>query len=147
MPKSKIPKVFFNASVILAGLKSPTGGSGKILKWGKQRKIKALASEVILDEVLRNVTRMGLSEDQVLDSIKEIFLVTSAPDTSLVKSFHQISLDEGDSHVLASSKEQKADFLVTLDQKHLLALKDKIRAFKIVSPGQLIGMYQDQFKK
>ncbi len=147
MPKSKIPKVFFNASVILAGLKSPSGGSGKILQWGKLKKIKALASEVILDEVLRNIARVGLPQDQVAGSIKEILQVFPAPNTVLVKSFHKISIDEGDSHVLASSQESKADFLVTLDQKHLLILQDKIKAFKIVSPGQLIKMYKQQFKK
>lgn len=147
MPKRQTPKVFFNASVILAGLKSPSGGSGKILKWGKQRKIKALASEVILDEVLRNVVKVGLSHDQVMDSIKEIFSVAPAPSAILVKSFHKISLDEGDSHVLASGQDSKADYLVTLDQKHLLILKNKVKKFKIVSPGVLIGMYQDQFKK
>lgn len=147
MRKSKIIKVFFNASVILAGLKSPSGGSGKILQWGRKRKIKALSSEVILDEVLRNVARVGLPQDQVLGSIKEIFLVAPAPSTVLVKSFHKISIDAGDNHVLASSQENKADFLVTLDKKHLLILKNKVEKFKIVSPGELIGMYHDQFKK
>lgn len=138
MPKSKTHRVFFNASVILAGLKSPLGGSGKILQWGKKRKIIALTSELILDEVLRNVARIGLPQDQVLNSIKEIFLVVPAPSAVLVKSFYKVSVDVRDSHVLVSSKEQKADFLVTLDQKHLLMLQNKIKAFKIVSPGQLI---------
>lgn len=138
MPKRKIPKVFFNASVILAGLKSPLGGSGKILKWSRQKKIKALASELILDEVLRNVARIGLTEDQVAKSIKEIFLIVPAPNAALVKNFHKISVNVGDSHVLAGSTETKADFLVTLDKKHLLVLKDRIKAFKIVSPGELI---------
>lgn len=138
MPKRKIPKVFFNASVILAGLRSPSGGSGKILKWGRQKKIKAIASEVILDEVLRNAARIGLSEDQVAKSAKDIFLIVPAPGASLVKNFHKISVNVGDSHVLAGSTETKANFLVTLDQKHLLVLKDKIKKFKIVSPGELI---------
>lgn len=138
MRKSKIIRVFFNASVILAGFKSPSGGSGKILQWGKTRKIKALISEMILDEVLRNVARIDLPRDQVLRSIKENFLVAPVPSAVLVKSFYKVSVDVGDSHVLASSQENKADFLVTLDQKHLLILRDKIKAFKIVSPGQLI---------
>lgn len=138
MPKNKIPKVFFNASVILAGLKSPLGGSGKILKWGRQKKIKALASELILDEVLRNMVRVGLTEDQIAKSAKEIFLIVPAPGASLVKNFYKISVNVGDSHVLAGSTETKADFLVTLDKKHLLVLKDRIKTFKIVSPGELI---------
>lgn len=139
MPKRKTPAVFFNASVILAGLKSPSGGSRKILQWGKAGEIKAVISEVIMDEVLRNTGRMGLKQDQVINILKNIFLiVVPSPDTALVKSFYKTAIDVGDCHVLASSKENKADFLVTLDKKHLLALKDKIKAFKIVSPGELI---------
>lgn len=138
MPKRKTPTVFFNASVILAGLKSPSGGSGKILQWGRQKKIKAIASELILDEVLRNVARVGLPKDQVSKSAKEIFLIVPAPSAALVKNLHKVSVDVGDSHVLAGSTETKADFLVTLDKKHLLVLKDEIKKFKIVSPGELI---------
>lgn len=148
MPKSKTPAVFFNASVILAGLKSPLGGSGKILRWGKAGKINALASEVIIDEVLRNVVRLGLNQGQIGDTLKNIFPeVASAPGAALVKSFQKVSVDVGDSHVLASSQENKADFLVTLDKKHLLILQDKIKIFKIVSPGQLIEMYRQQGKR
>lgn len=143
MRKSKIIKVFFNASVILAGMKSPSGGSGKILQWGKLKKIKALVSEVIIDEVLRNANRIGLNQGQVSDTLKNIFpVVASAPGTALVKSFHKVSVDVGDSHVLASSKEQKTDFLVTLDKKHLLILKNKIKIFKIVSSGELIEIFR-----
>jgi len=45
------PTVLFNASVVLAGLKSPQGGSGELLLWSKQKKIQGLISEAILDEV------------------------------------------------------------------------------------------------
>jgi predicted nucleic acid-binding protein len=50
-------------------------------------------------------------------------------------------IDHGDAHVLASCQEHKAEFLVTLDQKHLLILQDKIKAFKIVSPKHLIEAF------
>lgn len=140
MRKSKTIKVFFNASVILAGLKSPSGGSAKLLSWCKSKKIQGLVSEIIADEVLRNAVRIGLPHDQVLSSIKENFLVAPVPSAVLVKSFYKVSVNVGDSHVLASSKENKANFLVTLDQKHLLILQDKIKTFKIVSPGQLIEL-------
>lgn len=122
----------------MAGLKSPLGGSGKILQWGKKKKIKALTSELILDEVLRNAARISLPQNQVSKSAKEIFLIVPAPGAALVKNFYKVSVNVGDSHVLAGSIETKADFLVTLDKKHLLILKDKIKEFKIVSPRELI---------
>ena len=40
--KKRINSVFFNASVILTGLKSPKGGSGKILSWVNKGKIKGV---------------------------------------------------------------------------------------------------------
>jgi len=55
-----------------------------------------------------------------------------------VEVFEQTVIDSSDAHVLASAKENKVEFLVTLDKKHLLILKDKIKQFRIVSPGQLI---------
>ncbi len=125
--------------MILAGLKSPLGGSGQILQMSKKKQIKVVISEMIMDEVLRNTAKVGLTPAQIIFSLKDIFQnVSPAPDKALVKSFHRISVDVGDSHVLASSQENKADFLVTLDKKHLLILQDKVTAFKIVSPGQLI---------
>ena len=148
MAKRKIPAVFFNASVILAGMRSPMGGSGQILQMGKKKQIKMLISEVIMDEVLRNAAKVGLTQAQITFSLQDIFpKVSPAPDRALVKSFYQISVNVGDSHVLAACQENQADFLVTLDKKHLLILQDKVTAFKIVSPGQLMEMYNQQFKK
>ena len=56
------PKVFFNASVILAGLRSPGGGSGKIIGWVKNGKIDGVISEVIVDEVIRRCSKIGSKE-------------------------------------------------------------------------------------
>ncbi|MBI5123209.1 hypothetical protein HZA75_05110, partial [Candidatus Roizmanbacteria bacterium] len=41
----KTPIVFFNASVIIAGFISPTGGSAKLLQWTKENKITGVISE------------------------------------------------------------------------------------------------------
>lgn len=56
--------------------------------------------------------------------------------------FSKIVIDAGDAHVLASCRETKAQFLVTLDKKHLLILGKKIKWTKIVSPGELIELGQ-----
>lgn len=139
MSKRQISSCLLNASVILAGLKSPSGGSGKILSWVKQARIKGVISEIILDEVLRNSQKIGLSEEQTSQIIeKKSIQIIREPKEKSAEKFKKIVINVGDTHVLASSQEQKVDFLVTLDQKHLLALKDKVKIFKIVTPGQLI---------
>lgn len=133
--------VLFNASVVLAGLKSRTGGSGELLQWVKQSKIKGIISETIFDEVLRNAERIGFTRRQAEKGTKDIFIqVLQAPKEKTVERFKEEVLDLGDAHVLASAKEAEVQFLVTLDKKHLLVLKDRIKTFKIVSPGQLIGL-------
>lgn len=132
-------RVLFNASVILAGLKSPKGGSAKLLSFCKKGTLVGKISEIILEEILRNAPRIGFDEETIIQKISKIFpRITSPPGKALVDKYKTISLDLGDAHVLASAKEENADFLVTLDKKHLLVLKNKIKEFEIVSPGELI---------
>lgn len=138
--KKRINSVFFNASVVLAGLKSPKGGSGKILSWANKRKIKGVISEIILDEVLRNASKIGFDKPVLEKKVKKIFQIEVAPKQEIVNQYGSIVIYFGDAHVLASCKQSKADFLVTLDQKHLLVLKNQIKKFKIVTPGQFIEM-------
>ncbi len=140
MAKSK-RSVLFNASVVLAGLKSPTGGSARLLDFVKTNKIKGLISEVIFDEVLRNASRIGFNGEQLSKRIRSIFpTIEKEPAKASIDKFTSLVIDLGDTHVLASTYESNSDFLVTLDKKHLLILQDQVKDFKIVTPGQLIEM-------
>lgn len=133
------PVVFFNASVILAGLYSPSGGSGKLLSWVKGGKISGLISEIVLDEVCRRAPKIKQTSQRAKAEVTKIFFkITEAPKQSIVSLFDRIIIDRGDSHVLASCSDNKADYLVTLDKKHLLILQKKITEFHIVSPKELI---------
>ncbi len=136
---SHAPVVFFNASVILAGLHSPSGGSGKLLSWVKKGKISGLISEIILDEVCRRAPKIKQTPQKAKTEVTKIFSkIAEAPEQSIISLFDKIVIDRGDSHVLASCSENEADYLVTLDKKHLLILRKKIRDFHIVSPKELI---------
>jgi len=132
------PRVLFNASVILAGLASPAGGSGKLLHWVQMGTIRGIISEIILDEVMRNRDKLDISVSSVR-TFMNIVIVVSAPKAAVVRGFESVVVDVGDTHVLASAKEHHADFLVTLDKKHLLVLQKKIHTFAIVSPKELIN--------
>lgn len=130
-------RILFNASVILAGLASPSGGSGKLLSWVRQGNVQGVISEIILDEVLRHRTKLGISVSSVRALVK-LFSVVHPPNARVVRGFESVVIDVGDAHVLASAKEHHVDFLVTLDQKHLLVIQKKIRSFITVSPKELI---------
>lgn len=132
------PRILFNASVILSGLASPSGGSGKLLKWTQTGKVQGFVSEIILDEVKRHRRKLGISKSAV-SVVMRGFTVVLPPSVTNVREFEDIVIDVGDAHVLASAKEQNVEYLVTLDKKHLLALQKKLKVFKIVSPKELIS--------
>lgn len=131
-------KVFFNASVILSGFRSPKGGSAKLIKFVKQKKIIGIINEIVINEVLRNIHKTSFEVDEAKKIITKSFLIISAPDEIFFSYYRKILLDEGDIHLFTSSKQIKADFLVSLDKKHVLSLQNKINEFKIVSPKELI---------
>jgi putative PIN family toxin of toxin-antitoxin system len=127
--KSLKPNVLFNASVIIAGCFSPNGGSGKLLSWAKAGKINGLISETILDEARRH-----------LGKYEPIFsVVAPAPSKINVEKYQEVVVDPEDAHLLATAQETNADFLVSLDKKHVLSLQGQIKKPKIVSPKELIA--------
>lgn len=137
---SKI-KVLFNASVILAGINSPTGGSARVLSFVEKRLIEGLISEVIFDEVLRHFRKFDISKNDIFNYTKNIFKrVLVAPSEINVKKCGEKVIDEGDAHILATCLENNIPYLVTLDKKHLLILKGRIKGLTILTPGELIKM-------
>lgn len=132
-------KVLFNASVILSGLKSPKGGSGKLLQFVKLGKIDGKISEVIYDEILKHHQKLGISKIKVEKKSTELFKkLIYRPKEEFVNFYKKKVIDDGDAHVLATCDEEKIKYLVTLDKKHLLVLKGKIKGLNILTPGELI---------
>ena len=135
---ARVPLVFFNASVILAGLASPTGGSAKLLKYVSQKKIRGIISEIILDEVIRRAEKIKFTPQRVQFETLKIFKYVREPKLSSVEQFSDVVLDPGDLHVFASAYETDSEYLVSLDKKHFLSLAGKIIKFTIISPKGLI---------
>jgi predicted nucleic acid-binding protein len=87
------PIVFFNASVILAGLKSPNGGSAKLLNWVKENKIIGIISEIVIEEVLKNTNKISLTKEKALKLISQIFLIVKSPNKKYFSVFKNRVLD------------------------------------------------------
>lgn len=138
MKKKQKIRVFFNASVILAGLRSPKGASGTLLSWVKQQKITGVISEIVWSEVLRNTRNVGLSRENTKQLMEKHFFIIKAPEQSKFAPYEKKVIDLGDVHLFVSMEESKSDYLVSLDKKHVLALQKEIKQFRIVSPGELI---------
>lgn len=110
-----------------------------MLRLAKQGKITGVISEIILDEVLRHAAKFNLTRKEIANFCLKVFPeISSAPNENIVKKYYKTVIDEGDAHILASCEQEKTDYLVTLDKKHLLVLKGKTKGLKILTPGELI---------
>jgi len=138
MNKKQKIRVFFNASVILAGLRSPKGASGRLLSWIKQQKITGVISEIVWNEVLRNAHNLNLSQEDTKRWMEKHLLIITAPEQSKFAPYENMVVDAGDVHLFVSTEESKSDYLVSLDKKHVLTLREQITLFRIISPGELI---------
>lgn len=133
-------KVFLDSSVIIAGINSATGASQVILKLSEDRKIIASVSEIVLQEVMRNLKKK-MSEDVLIQFFKYLtrsnFRKMEFEQESEILKYQGIT-NAKDIHIIAAAFKFKADYLVTLDKKHLLKLERNNLPFKIVTPGEFL---------
>lgn len=123
--------IFLDASVILSGLASPTGGSRKLFEAAGRHKLKLLTTPLILQEAANHLQKLDIEPQQLetLLSAKIIHLVANPPE-KMIKKFQSASPDPNDAHVLAGAGLSGANILVSLDKKHLLTA----RVRKILKP-------------
>lgn len=136
-------KIFLDASVILTGLASETGGSKALLMLSEKKKIGVVVSELVLEEVKGNVKK-EFTEKELLSFaswLKKAKPQVIAVSKREIESYKEIVISK-DRHVLASAKKAEVKYSVTLDKKHLLKI-DQEKAnllFKILTPGKLIQL-------
>ncbi len=142
-------RVLFNASVVLAGTKSRSGASGVLLRLVKNGVFTGVITEVIFDEIIKHAQKLGFTVDEMREKVIDNFSthIESAPAETEVKKFTSKVLDANDAHVLASYRQYNCGALVTLDKKHLLALKGKIKGIQIFSPGDMIKFFSVETKR
>lgn len=133
-------KIFLDSSVIIAGVYSTTGASQVILKLSKNGKIIASVSKIVLQEVMRNLKKK-MPENVLIQFLEYLALsnfrkVDFEHESEILK--YQGITEDKDIHVIAAAFKSGADYLVTLDKKHLLGLEWKNSPFKIVTPGEFL---------
>lgn len=140
--KAKKLRVLFNASVILAGVRSLSGASGTLLRMVEKEAVTGVVSELIFDEAARHADKIGMSRIQMEERVWQIFGdIGSAPTEESVTIQKKFVIDPGDAHILATYNQERCDVLVTLDKKHLLVLQGKVRGMQILSPGQFLNKF------
>ena len=129
--------IFLDASVILSGLASPCGGSGKLFVAANRKKLIVLTTPRVIEEVDRHLDKLHIAPDQLhrLLSDKIVRLVAD-PNEETIKKFRRIIKDPDDAHVLAGAVMSGADLLLSLDKKHILApnVEKALRPMSVKSP-------------
>src|SRR3990167_356865 len=135
-------RVFFDASVIIAALLSPSGGSYQLLKYVKLGKITGITSQTVIEEILEEdkFSRIKKSKREIEQFIAESRLIVRKPISAGEIEPYQGLVDIEDAHLIAGANLTRCRYLATLDKKHLLRndIQRKFLPLKIASPGQLL---------
>lgn len=133
-------KVFLDASVIIAALLSPGGGSAKIVEFGNAGIVHAITSQTVLDEIADNLNKIKRSERQLNSFISNnSILVRERITLSEIQPFLD-TVEPKDAHVLAGAFSTKCACIATLDKKHLLQpqVRRYLKPIKIQTPGEIL---------
>jgi predicted nucleic acid-binding protein len=139
-------QLFFDASVLVAGAHSKTGGSALLLEACKLGGFRAQVSSLVILEATHVLER-----DFPHRSLARLYLFLAEIDWQLVpvpsgKSLKRYSslIDAKDLHVLAAAVEGGSDFLLTLDRRHILAAAERVEeadlSIEILTPGAFIRL-------
>lgn len=129
----------FVASVLFSACYSSSGASREIISLGISGKIKLVISKHVIEEVQRNLEK---DVPQVIPTFKDFlnivpFEVVHSTKKEVEEAALYVSLK--DAPIVASAKKAKADYLVSLDTKHLVLPKVAKNAnMEIVLPGEFL---------
>lgn len=134
-------KVFFDTSVLLASLHSPTGGSSELLRYAIVGEIDAVVSDDVIDEVARHIQRVRPELRSLFLKYIAVIRFTVVSVTPSQVQWATAFTDPKDSFIVAAAHESNVEYLVTLDKRHLLNRKSDIEPhvrFIIARPEEVL---------
>jgi predicted nucleic acid-binding protein len=135
-------RIFIDASVFIAAAGSPSGGSALVLDICQGRRYTAVCSQRVLLEAQTNIRDKlppeTLARFHNLLAASSPTLVPLATEDEITRCAQFVAVK--DAHVVASALKGTADYLITLDRKHLA--NETTRAaglpFQIMTPGDFL---------
>lgn len=142
-------KVFFDASVIIAAILSPSGGSAKLLNIAKDKTIVAITSQTVIDEVIDHTEKIHKTPEEILLYINESGVLVRERVTQMEIEKVSAVIDSTDAHLLVGARGATCHYLVTLDRKHLLRsdVRTIVAPLCIVNPKELLGKLANVSRK
>ena len=136
------PRLFLDASVLIAGAGSAEGGSAVVLEICRAKLAIPVLTRLVLREAERNI-QSKLEREVLLrfyrliaDLEPELLPIPSAEDLQRASQV----VPTKDAHVLAGARGGAATHLITLDSKHFLQEDQRAGILPIVActPGELL---------
>jgi len=139
-------RAFIDTSVLFAASLSPTGASREIIRQAVRGKVTLVASKLVYEEAEKNLADKAPEAlpafRQFLDTVP---FETVRPTKRQVLQAAQYSALK-DAPIVAAAKRARADYLVSLDRRHLVGVKEVAQrsGLKIVLPSELLGEVRRQ---
>jgi len=136
-------RVVLDSNVILSGLMSPKGTTGRIVQAWKDNRLTLLICEAQLEEIKRVLAypkiqkRLNWSAEKINLFVKLLAYRSEYVDISGVKAY--VPQDADDEMLLATLIAAKADYLVSGDSD-LLALRE---SYVIITPAQFLVAWDE----
>ncbi|MFH1854937.1 MAG: putative toxin-antitoxin system toxin component, PIN family [bacterium] len=148
----KSPRVFIDASVLIAAVLGKTGASRVLFELAKKHYLEIILTSEIIQEAKQSLARKyGQDEVQALCRIlndRKQAVRPALSNTDLDK-FDSLIADPADRHVLAGAQKYRAEYLVTLDRKHFFTRKlfHARLNFQIMLPGDFLREFRQNISK
>ncbi len=131
-------KVVVDTSVFVSGFLSRNRSSNPsmiISRW-RDGDFQLVMSRPILEEITATLLEKGIDEKNILEFVTTIGKLALFVPADLIV-YRLDNIDPADNKFLSAAQESQADFLVSLDAKHLLPLKHHYRT-QILNPKLFI---------
>ncbi|MBE9219781.1 putative toxin-antitoxin system toxin component, PIN family [Dolichospermum flos-aquae] len=135
---SPIPLVIVDTSVFISALlsKNPNSAPCQIIIFWREGKFNLVISPQILEELVEKLLAKNIDKTDIKDILTAIFY-TAIKIQGTYEATILDNIDPNDNMFLAAAYEVSADYLVSLDKKHILPLKHYHRT-QILSPDLFI---------
>lgn len=142
-------RLFLDTSALFAGLWSETGGARALLQLGEAGWVELCVSREVLGELERTLRRKApeLMGTMALILDRARVVVWPSPPPKTVARAERWTRHAGDAHIVAAALEARVEYLVTLDQAHLLDNEalEKNLPFPVGTPGSALAWLRDRW--
>jgi predicted nucleic acid-binding protein len=125
---SRASRTFIDSSILIAAAISPTGDGRALLLAAIHAQVPLFWSDLVVTETERNLAKKAPAAIPAYQILRDTLPITIVnPPLGLVLDVARVIAPK-DAPIVAAALHSRADYLVTLDRKHLLSQADTVHA-------------------